>query len=247
MPLASRMHEVIPEALQPWYCDDAGAAGRAEPNARCLDFLVKFGPKNGYFPEPGKLYYICKAEDEDAARQVFESFGLEINYSRGQRYLGGFIGSAHTKEVWLKEMVVKRVAAVQTLSVIAERYPQTAYAGFTFCLQNKWQYVQRVVADTALFFPPLEEVIRTHFLPSLVGIPSTEIDGNYRQILTHSVKMGGLAIRNPVDTAPRVHSASIVATHHLTASLMQAATRFDLGMHRTCANEAGLAARSDHL
>ena len=27
MPLASRMRETIPEALQPWYCDDAGAAG----------------------------------------------------------------------------------------------------------------------------------------------------------------------------------------------------------------------------
>jgi len=247
MPLASRMRETIPEALQPWYCDDAGAAGEALPNARCLDFLVKFGPQYGYFPEPGKSYYICKAEDEDTARQAFESFGLEINYSRGQRYLGGFIGSARTKELWLEAMVVKWVAAVQTLSVVAERYPQTAYAGFTFCLQNEWQYVQRVVADTAPFFAPLEEAIRTHFLPSLLGIPSSEIDGDYRQLLTHSVKMGGLAIRNPVDTAPRVHLASIAATRHLTASLVRDATRFDLGTHRTCANEAGLAARRDRL
>ena len=59
MPLASRMRETIPEALQPWYCNDAGAAGKALPNARCLDFLVKFGPQYGYFPEPGKSYYIC--------------------------------------------------------------------------------------------------------------------------------------------------------------------------------------------
>ncbi len=100
MPLASRMRETIPEALQPWYCDDAGAAGKALPNARCLDFLVKFGPQYGYFPEPGKSYYICKAEDKEAARQAFESFGLDINYSRGQRYLGGFIGSAEKKGEW---------------------------------------------------------------------------------------------------------------------------------------------------
>jgi hypothetical protein len=33
MPLASRMRETIPEALQPWYCNDAGAAGKALPNA----------------------------------------------------------------------------------------------------------------------------------------------------------------------------------------------------------------------
>jgi hypothetical protein len=68
------MCETIPEALQPWYCNDAGAAGKALPNAQCLNFLVKFAPQYGYFPEPGKSYYICKAEDEDAARQAFESF-----------------------------------------------------------------------------------------------------------------------------------------------------------------------------
>ncbi len=112
------------------------------PNARCLDFLVKFGPQYGYFPEPGKSYYICKAEDEDTARQAFESFDIDINYSRGQRYLGGFIGSAMKKEEWLVGMLEKWTAAVVTLSTVAERYPQMAYAGFTFCMQNEWQYVQ---------------------------------------------------------------------------------------------------------
>ena len=114
----------------------------ALPNARCLDFLVKFGPQYGYFPKPGKSYYICKAEDEDAARQAFESFGLDINYSRGQRYLGGFIGSAEKKGEWLVGMVDKWAAAVVTISTVVEWYPQTAYAGFTFCTQNEWQYVQ---------------------------------------------------------------------------------------------------------
>ncbi len=187
---------------------------------------MKFGPQYGYFPETGKSYYICKAEDEDAAHQAFESFGLDINYLRRQRYLGGFIGSAEKKE-WLVRMVDKWAAAVVTLSTAAERYPQTAYAGFTFCMQNEWQYVQRVVADTAPFFSPLEEVIRTHFLPALLGVPSVEIDGDYRQLLTHSVKLGGLTIRNSVDTTPRVHKASLAATCHLTVSLMDPATWFD--------------------
>jgi hypothetical protein len=39
MPLVSKMHEAIPKALQPWYCDDAGAAGKALPNACSFDFL----------------------------------------------------------------------------------------------------------------------------------------------------------------------------------------------------------------
>jgi hypothetical protein len=141
MPLASKMRKEIPEALQPWYCNIAGAAGKALPNAQCLDFLMKFGPSYGYFPEPGKSHYICKVEDKPIAHQAFESFGLEINYSRGQRYLGGFIGSAQRKEEWLGELVGKWVGAVKVLIAVALCYPQTAYAGFTFCLQNDLQYV----------------------------------------------------------------------------------------------------------
>ncbi len=141
MPLASKMGEAIPEALQPWYCNDAGMAGKAMPNAWCLNFLEKFGPPYGYFLKPGKSYYVYKAEDEPAARQAFESFGLKINYSSEQWYLGGFIGSAQRKEEWLGELVSKWVTAVKTLSVVTEHYPQTAYTRFTCCLQNEWQYV----------------------------------------------------------------------------------------------------------
>ena len=211
---------------------------------------MKFGPQYGYFPEPGKSYYVCKAEDEDAAHQAFDSYGLDINYSRGQRYLDGFIGSAEKKEEWLVGMVDKSAAAVVTLSTVAERYPQTAYAGFTFCMQNEWQYVQRVVADTAPFFSPLEEAIRTHFLPALLGVPSVEINGDYRQLLTHSIKLGGLAICNPVDTALSVHKASLVATRHLTVTVSLVdppVTRFDPGAHCMCATKAGAAARRDQL
>ena len=98
MPLVSKMRNANPKALQPWYCNDTGLAGKAVPNAQCLDFLLKFGPTYGYFPELSKSYYICKAEDEEVTRAAFEGFSLEINYSRGQRYQGGFIRSAKTKE-----------------------------------------------------------------------------------------------------------------------------------------------------
>jgi hypothetical protein len=58
IPFTSRMRETTPNALQPWYCNDAGAVGKALPNACCLDILVKFGLQYGYFSEPGKFYYI---------------------------------------------------------------------------------------------------------------------------------------------------------------------------------------------
>jgi hypothetical protein len=85
------------------------------------------------------------------------------------------------------------------------------------------------------------------FLPALLGIPSTEIDGGYRQLLTHGVKQGRLAIRNPVDTAPSVHSTSLAATHHLTVSLVESGTQFNLGAHCHSDTKAGQVARKSRL
>ena len=117
-----------------------------------------------------------------------------------------------------------------------------------FCLQNEWQYVQHVVANTGQFFQLLEKEIWMSFLPAILGIPLTAIDGGYRQLLTQSVKQGGLAIQNPVDTAPCIHLASLAATRYLTESLVCKGTgKFGLGAHRTCATEAGQAARKSQL
>ena len=58
---------------------------------------------------------------------------------------------------------------VTTWVAVAGNYPQAAYAGFTFCLQNEWQYVQRATSDTAPHFAPLEVAIKTKFLPALLG------------------------------------------------------------------------------
>ncbi len=104
------------------------------------------------------------------------------------------------------------------------------------------------VADTGPFFQPLERELRMSFLPTLLGIPLTKIDGGYRQLLTQGVKQGGLAIRNPVDTAPSIHAASLAATRYLTVSLVSGDTRgFDLGAHQTCATEAEQVARKSRL
>ncbi len=57
----------------------------------------------------------------------------------GRDTLVGFIGSNASKIDWLGSMVNMWVAAVETLALLAGNYPQAAYAGFTFCLQNEWQ------------------------------------------------------------------------------------------------------------
>ena len=105
---------------------------------KVLENLVIKGPEIGYFSAPGKSWYIFKEEDEEVAKQVFVDRGLTINYTRGQKYLGGFIGSVESKEEWLEEKVAIWTEAVKALTKITVKYPQTAYAGFVFCLQNEW-------------------------------------------------------------------------------------------------------------
>ncbi|KAL3826410.1 hypothetical protein ACHAXA_008618 [Cyclostephanos tholiformis] len=143
--------------------------------------MVDDTPAYGYYPKPRKSYYICKAEDEPAARRAFEGYNLEINYSRA------------------------------------------------------------AVPGRLLRKRPEEGVVAGRLSQQM------EIDGGYRQLLTLSIKLGGLAICNPVDTAHGTHSASLVATHHLTVSLMCRDTRFDLATHCTFATEAGQAARKSRL
>ena len=63
--------------------------------------------------------------------------GLTINYTRGKKYLGGSIDSAESKEEWLKNKIKIWSEAVETLAENAVKYPQIAYAGFVFCLQNE--------------------------------------------------------------------------------------------------------------
>jgi hypothetical protein len=187
LPLARSMRQAIPDALQPWFADDSSAVGTAEQAAQCLLHLQQEGPRYGYFPEASKCIYVCKAEDEPTAREVFERHGLKILYSRGERYLGGFVGSGPKKEEWINEKVAKWVTDVKIMAQVAVNLPQAAYIGFVKCKQAEWQYLQRVVADIAHLFEPLEEAIRTYLLPALLGMQPNDLCPDERQILSHSV------------------------------------------------------------
>ena len=135
------------------------------------------------------------------------------------RYLGGFIGGNDHKLEWVKGMVKVWVDGVKNLaSVVAKRFPQTAYAGLTFSMQNEWQYVQRTVPGIAALFDPLEKEIRSNFLPVLLGVDS--ISAEMQELLGHGTKMAGLGIRNPVASADMLFEASRQACEVLTDSLV---------------------------
>ncbi len=104
--------------------------------------------------------------------------------------------------------------------------------------------MQRVTSDMAPHFASLEVAIRTKFLPALLGIATSDLDGKFCKLLTHSVKTGGIAIWNPVDTAVHVHKVSLHATSQIVASMVDRGAYLDQENHCDCVVRWGL---YDHM
>ena len=243
MPLAEHGKDEIGGLLEPWYADDLAGLGEAEDNARLLRLLYEKGPDFGYFPEAEKSHYICKSEDEAAARAAFAAGGYAaLNYVRNRRYLGGTYGDAAEKELWVKKKVEEWVHCVEVLAKCAYTQPQTAYSGFVLVLQNEWTHLSRIVPNVGPLLAPIETAIREKFIPALFGISPSELTGELRHLLSHSVKKAGLAIRFPVEQSVHCFNASRSAVNHLVDTLVQGRI-LDLGYHRRVATTAKEKAR----
>jgi hypothetical protein len=157
--------------------------------------------------------------------------------------VGGFVGSTKMRERWLAPQIQEWTRGVELLSGVAKRFPQAAYIGLTQCLQAEWQYLCRVEPDVGPFLQPVEDAIRSKFLPSLFGF-TEPITDNFRRLLAQGVKQGGIAIRDPVAGAPRLHQASTDASARLVESLVSG-DDLNCEAHARCVRAAGSLARAE--
>ena len=243
--LGEDLRDSAPGVLQPWYADDFSIYGRASEVARVFQRLCKKGPSVGYFPAPAKSWVICPKRAEAPAKTIMDAAGLPVKWSRGQRYVGGFIGSEKMNRRWLEPMVQKWVEGVDKLAKVARRYPQSAYAGLVNCLQAEWQYLCRVEPGVGQHLAPVEAALREKFIPALLGTDDP-INDEFHLLLAQGVKQGGLAIRDPVGAANRLHRASTEATGVLVTSLLEHTT-LDIEAHAGCVRQAGAAARRERV
>jgi hypothetical protein len=204
--------------LQPWYADNLAMMGASKRIARVFQLLMEKGPSVDYFPEPTKLYHICPKEEEAEARAAFEEAGIEVNFCWGKCYVGGFVGSEAMLERWLDPMVKKWVTGIETLARIAVRFPQTAYAGLVSSLQTEWQYICCVVPGAGQYLEPVELALCKKFILALLQV-SEPVDDVFCQLLSQGVKIGGIAIKNPVTSAPHLHQCSMDASNILVKAL----------------------------
>jgi hypothetical protein len=226
--------------LQPWYTNDLAMMGASKRIARVFQLLMEKGPSVGYFPEPAKSYHICPKEKEAEARAAFKEAGIEVNFCRGKRYVGGFVSLEAMLERWLNPMVKKWVTGIETLVRIAVRFPQTAYAGLVSSLQAKWQYICHVVPGAGQYLEPVESALSKKFIPALPQV-SEPVDDVFCQLLSHGVKMGGITIKNPVTSALHLHQCLMDASNILVKALHNGG-RLNAKAHKAVVKAAGNAA-----
>ena len=88
---------------------------------------------------------------------------------------------------------------------------------------------------------PIEEALREKFFPALFG--GKEITANFRKILGHSVKHGGLCIPDPRSSAECAYNNSKAASRELLDSLLGGSVLNYVG-HRAGVRKASQTARS---
>ena len=121
-------------------------------------------------------------------------------------------------ELYVKGKVDKWSEELSLLSSIAQTNPQAAYAGFTHGLMSKWAYLSRKIENIGPLLQPLEDIIRTKFIPALCGGPAP--NDTLRELLSLPCRLGGLGLVNPTSRADFEYSASKGVTAPIVQSVL---------------------------
>ena len=245
LPLCEGLERDCPKVMQPRFADDGKLVGRAKPAAECFGLMARRGPSVGYYPEDEKSWCVCTRADEAEARRTFEEAGLKVQYTRGCKYVGGFVGSKAMMERWIKPKVERWAAVVDALARVVRKYPHMAWAGMRLSLQAEWQCICRCEPSAGDYLQPVESAIREAFLPALLQ-QSEPLTDEFRQLLGQGVKGGGLAIPDPCKGAARQHQASKEACEELVASL-RTGDKLHLSSHQVQVRKAGATMRKEKV
>ena len=219
LPLISKSD--LEDVLQAWYADDGNGAGSISGLFDWFQSVVTHGPAFGYHINPNKCTLIVKEQHLEKAEEIFADTGVMIT-TAGARHLGAAIGT----EAFRKEFVTAKVElwkeCLLNLVSIAKTHPHLAYSNYIRSFKMKWVYFQRTVPNISEMFQPLEDVLRHQLIPLLVGKHVSDLE---RRILALPIRMGGMALENPVVTANLEYNDSRFTTEPLVSLILGGESR----------------------
>ena len=122
--------------------------------------------------------------------------GTQVNITtHGRPHLGAALGSKEFVEQFVSDRVHRWTQELLTLSDIAKSQPHAAHAAFTHGFVHKFSFLCRTIPNIEGYLHPLENCIRSNFIPSLTGrSPPNDLE---RDLLGLPPRLGGLGITNP--------------------------------------------------
>ena len=167
---------------------------------------------------PKKTWLIVKDETKlEEVKAHFHGTGINVT-SDAKKHLGAWLGDKSSVIDHLKTKIDEWINTIVLISEVAKSQPHAAYSAFTNGIISQWLYTMRTSPDVSSLLQPLEDAIRTKFLPSLLGRDLGDIE---RDILALPVHMGGLGIINPTTLAPTQHQASLDITQPLSDAIIE--------------------------
>ena len=167
--------------------------------------------------------------------------GIRIRVVTRHRYLWGYIGDREAEGSWLEAKIKGWTESVAILFGVAQKHPQSAYAGLQKSLQQEWAFVQRVTPGVGNSFGTVETALKDAFVSAAL------FEGMYEGVpergVTHlPVKQTVFSLPNLSQRAPENWMASYVITVHLVASL-RGQVEFQTAYHLACLREGWTAVR----
>ena len=136
----------------------------------------------------------------------------------GKKHLGAAIGTIEYKEEFVNSLVQKWVMQIETLAKIASFEPHTAYTAFTSCIRHRYTYYMRTIPNIAQLLEPLEQIIRTKFIPALME--GRSVTDDERKLLSLPPRLGGMGIIIPSRISDREFEFSKIATELLSDAII---------------------------
>ena len=144
---------------------------------------------------------------------IFEGSSIQIT-TAGMGHLGAALGSQDFKKKYISDKVSKWIEVIEKLSEIAESQPHAAYSVYVHGYQHKFNYFLRTLDDIGEELRPLDEVITSKLIPSIVGSQLSEVE---RSLVSLPVRLGGMGIESPSSIASDEYSRSKQMTGPLAA------------------------------
>ena len=92
--------------------------------------------------------------------------GLNTKTVDDHRCVGAFVGTDKSRDKWTAKNIDASAHGVERLASVGRKHPQTAFAGLTKSLLNKWQHLQQVAHDKVDHFALVEAAVATKFMGS---------------------------------------------------------------------------------